>query len=61
MAQINISEIRRLERFMEYIDEIRRRTEDKLELNVIYNTILQIEEEIIELKSIKESGINEIY
>ena len=39
---------------MEYIDEIRRRTEDKLELNVIYNTISQIEEEIIELKSIEE-------
>ena len=50
MAQINISEIRRLERFMEYIDEIRRRTEDELELNVIYNTISQLEEEIIELR-----------
>lgn len=55
MIRIDLCEIRRLEKWIDYLEENRARVaEDEIELEQIYSIILQLEEEIIKLKSIGE-------
>ena len=55
MIRIDMKEIERLEKWIIYLERNKARiTEDEIELEQIYNTILQLEEEIIKLKSIGE-------
>ena len=55
MTRIDMKEIERLEKWIDYLEKNKARvTDDELELEQIYNAILQLEEEIIKLKTIGE-------
>lgn len=55
MTRIDMKEVKRLEKWIDYLEKNKARvTNDEVELEQIYSAILQLEEEIIKLKSIGE-------